>query len=113
MSKFQTDGLGVALSVVGDAKIVTLSLAGTKTRQIATTVYDAAVSVKTQAATVRYISRNPTVATVSAGGLITGVTKGQATIEVSYPVFENGHGLANDGTHAEKIYHEITVVVNA
>lgn len=58
-----------------------------------------------------YISRNPSFATVSATGLITGVAKGGAVIEVSYPVFANSFGNNPDGTPREKIYAEINVTV--
>lgn len=71
---------------------------------------------------VTYTSYSPGVATVSAAGLITGVSKGEAVIEVSYPVFNNGAGstgaLPNPGQEmaglpAAKIYKEINVSVGA
>lgn len=58
-----------------------------------------------------YLSRNPSVATVSSSGLITAVAVGQATIEVSYPAFNNALGTFPDTSYIEKIYDEITVQV--
>lgn len=58
-----------------------------------------------------YISRNPSFATVSASGLITGVAKGASVIEVSYPVFDNTSGTGPDGTYVQKLYAEINVTV--
>jgi len=60
-----------------------------------------------------YVSRNTLVATVSATGVITGVTKGGVVVEVSYPAFDNSVGKTVDGSYALKIYKEISVVVTS
>lgn len=113
MPKVQTDGIGVAAKVGADANTILLSLSGTNTHTIVPTLSDAAGTAKTIVAAHKFVSRNPYVATVTAGGIVTGVHKGQVTVEVSYPAFDNSHGLASDGTHAEKVYQEITVTVRA
>jgi hypothetical protein len=65
-----------------------------------------------------FYSSNPSVATVSAAGLITGVSRGGVTVEVSYPTFGNIEGRLNNapgglpGSYADKIYSEINVTVN-
>jgi hypothetical protein len=65
-----------------------------------------------------FISRNTGVASVSSSGLITGVSRGGTTVEVSYPTFGNTEGRLNDapggnpGSYADKIYAEINVTVN-
>lgn len=58
-----------------------------------------------------FVSRNTAVATVSATGLITGVSKGGVTVEVSYPAFGNSEGKASDGSYNDKIWAEINVTV--
>jgi hypothetical protein len=64
-----------------------------------------------------YVSYFPSVATVSATGLITGVSKGFAVIEVSYPAFSNAVGNVvstgniMNGLPLVKIFKEINVTV--
>ena len=58
-----------------------------------------------------YLSRNPSVATVSSSGLITAVAVGHTVIEVSYPVFNNTLGTAPDTSYQEKCYLELNVKV--
>lgn len=111
MPNTQTTGTGVAVNVINDIAAVTLSLSGTHTHQLTTTLTDGVGANKSATASPKYVSRNPYVATVSGSGLITGVNKGQAIVEVSYPTFDNAHGVANDGTYAEKIYQEVLVAV--
>jgi hypothetical protein len=66
-----------------------------------------------------FVSYNANVATVSATGLITAVSKGQAVVEVSYPTFGNSggdvvsSGNIMNGLPINKVYEEITVKVNA
>ena len=69
------------------------------------------------AAALTFWSQNPSVATVSATGVITGVAVGNTVIEVSYPVFNNtlgnisSSGNPMNGLPVEKIYKEINVFV--
>lgn len=82
------------------------------------TLSNAAATVETHAATasayvgtVLYKSYNTNVATVSGGGLITAVAKGQAIIEVSFPVFDNSIAAPAFGVAANAIYAQIVVQV--
>lgn len=69
------------------------------------------------AAAITYVSFDAGVATVSSSGLITGVSKGGAVIEVSYPTFSNSAGdIAStgnimNGLPVSKISKEINVSV--
>jgi hypothetical protein len=66
---------------------------------------------------VTFVSYNPGVATVSATGLITAVSKGGAVIEASFPAFNNAagdivsSGNPMNGLPIAKIYKEINVTV--
>lgn len=70
-------------------------------------------------ADVTFWSQNPSIATVSASGVITGVAKGATVIEASYPSFNNGQGNISssgnpmNGLPVGKIYKEIAVTVGA
>lgn len=106
-----TTGVGVACQITLGAKTFTLSLSGANTHQMVPTLKDAAGTLKTPVASFIYTSTSPSVATVSASGLVTGVKKGGAVIEVCYPTYDNSHGTHTNGTHMEKIYAEVNIKV--
>lgn len=95
--------------------VCTASTTTTLTLDNAVGVLDthAATAVEEGAHVSLFVSRSTHVATVSSSGLITGVAKGRAVVEVGYPTFDNNHGNAADGLPAEKIYSEINVTVTA
>lgn len=105
-----TSGVGVPAMVTVDAQNVSLSMSGTHTHQITAAVKDLAGTGQTAASAFSYISLNPSVATVNASGMITGVKQGDCVIEVSYPLANNTKGVhPTTGAYIEKIYAEINV----
>ena len=109
-----TTGVGVHVNLTLDSDPshqVSLSLSGTSTHQIIPVVKDVLGSTQTATQSFAYVSRNPSVATVSGTGLITAVKRGSAIIEVSYPFGNNQAGVGADGQHVCRIYNEIAVSV--
>ena len=109
-----TTGIGVHVNLTLDtdpSHQLALSLSGTNTHQITPVAKDVAGTTQTATQSFAYVSRNPSVATVSGTGLITGVKRGSAIIEVSYPFANNQAGVGADGQHICRIYNEINVTV--
>jgi uncharacterized protein YjdB len=109
-----TSGIGVHVNLTLDtdpSHALSLSLSGTSTHQITAVVKDVAGSTQTATQGFAYTSRNPSVATVSGSGLITGLKRGSAIVEVSYPFGNNACGTGSDGQHLCRIYNEINVQV--
>lgn len=112
-----TDGLGTAVKlalsgtgitqVVGNVYKVTLSLGGTSTVSVTTTVQDVGgntfTSGNSNSATL--VSRNTYVATVS-GSTVTAVHQGQVVVDVLFPTFDTTDGV-------DKIYAQLLVTVTA
>jgi len=73
----------------------------------------AATATPDDAVAFKYVSRSPAYATVSTSGKVTGVAKGGAVIEVSYPLFGNSRGVAPSGEYIEKVYKEVNITVKA
>lgn len=114
---------------------LTLSLAGTATCQLTTVIKDVANTTISQVGTPVYKSYNnpaagspawyhpspatiasnaynANVASVSSSGLITAIAKGQAIIEVQFPVFDNTLGTDTPtGNPKEMIFVQIIVTV--
>lgn len=84
-----------------------------------TYVADGAASYATGTGTSVTPGENPTkVLSVSATGLITGITAGGSVVEVSYPVFNNTIGTTGaispnpaHGLPSQKVYAEVNVIV--
>jgi Bacterial Ig-like domain (group 2) len=90
--------------------VVTASTATTLTLANAGGVAEthAGTSTEEGASAFTYVSRNPAYVTVSSTGLVTGVKVGHSVVEVSYPTYDNSHGLTPRGLPLEKIYDEIS-----
>jgi hypothetical protein len=109
-----TSGIGVDAYLTLDTDpthALTLSLSGTNTHQLVPVLKDGANTTQSATQSVTYISRNPSVATVSAGGLITGVKRGGVLIEAAYPFANNTIGNGPDGLPVVKICNEVNVTV--
>ena len=110
-----TNGIGVDAYLTLDTDpthTLSLSLSGTNTHQLVPALKDGAGTTQSATQSVTYVSRNPSVATVSAGGLITGVKRGGVLIEAAYP-FANTIGNGPDGVPVVKICNEVNVTVGA
>lgn len=106
-----TTGQGIAAVIVSNTTKAVLSLSGTNTFQITNTLKDATGAAKTATGTFTYLSRVPKTCSVSAGGLITGLSLGTSIVEVSYPVADNVIGLDKTGAPTAKISWDIEVLV--
>jgi hypothetical protein len=114
-----TTGLNVDVVVALDtdpSHAFTLSLSGNNgptTHQLTATLKDIAGNAQTPTQSFSYISRNPAVATVSASGLITAVSRGFCFVEAAYPFGNNLRGTGPDGLPVEKVYNEVRITVLA
>ena len=109
-----TTGIGIhaALTLETDpSHVLSLSLSGTNTHQLVPTLKDVAGTTQSATQPFKYISRNPSVATVNATGLITAVKRGCAIIEAAYPFANNTGGNNSDGLPVTKIYNEVHVTI--